>query len=97
MPNQYTGELEEYTAELETNRRKLAALRIQKESVAGTTTPSPHTTSKTEHGEKIGAEKVNKETKELEASLEEAKVHIRSACRLILSPLLLFCLSPAWR
>ncbi|KAG6544299.1 hypothetical protein Mapa_014302 [Marchantia paleacea] len=68
-----TSELEEYTAELETSRRKLAALRTQKESVAGTTTPSPHTTSKSEHGEKIGAEKVTKETRELEASLEEAK------------------------
>ncbi|KAL3691986.1 hypothetical protein R1sor_005637 [Riccia sorocarpa] len=67
------GELEESAGELETSRRKLAALRSQKESVAAPTTPTPQATSKSEHGEKAGADKVTKETRELEASLEEAK------------------------
>ncbi|KAL2622082.1 hypothetical protein R1flu_002287 [Riccia fluitans] len=67
------GELEESAAEIETSRRKLAALKSQKESVSGPTTPTPHATSKSDNGEKTGAEKVTKEARELEASLEEAK------------------------
>lgn len=71
------GELEETAAELEICRRKLATLRSQKESAA-MAPPTPGATLpgvKIEGGDRgIGGEKTSRESRELEAALEEAKV-----------------------
>ncbi|KAH9554527.1 hypothetical protein CY35_08G068200 [Sphagnum magellanicum] len=71
-----SGELEEASAELETSRRKLAALRSQKEDMfVGPPTPGAMQPGvKFEFGDGIaGPEKASREARELEASLEEAK------------------------
>lgn len=70
------GELEEACADLESNRRQLAALRSQDAMLSGPPTPSATPTRKTfEFGEGgAGQVKVSKENCELEAGLEEAKV-----------------------
>lgn len=73
----HEGELEEASAELETSRRKLAALRSQKEDMfVGPPTPGAMQPGvKFEFGDGIaGPEKASREARELEASLEEAKV-----------------------
>ncbi|XP_073395926.1 E3 ubiquitin-protein ligase BRE1-like 2 [Physcomitrium patens] len=69
------GELEEACADLESNRRQLAALRSQDAMLSGPPTPSATPTRKTfEFGEGgAGQVKVSKENCELEAGLEEAK------------------------
>lgn len=71
------GELEETAAELEMCRRKLATLRSQKESAA-MAPPTPGATLpgvKIEGGDRgTGGEKTSRESRELEAALEEAKV-----------------------
>lgn len=72
----FSGDLEETVAELEMCRRKLAALRTQKE----TAVVAPSTTGATlgvkiEGSERVGGpEKISKENREFEAALEEAKV-----------------------
>lgn len=72
-----SGELEETAAELEMCRRKLATLRSQKESAA-MAPPTPGATLpgvKIEGGDRgTGGEKTSRESRELEAALEEAKV-----------------------
>jgi E3 ubiquitin-protein ligase BRE1 len=60
-------------------RRKLATLRSQKETaaVALPTVGAAHLGVKTEGGDRVsGSEKVSREARELEAALEETKVHL---------------------